>query len=48
MKSIKPEIAKNTAVFPDKAALAKLEMLKDLDSKKRRIRNSIWTAIRAS
>lgn len=48
IKSIKPEIAKNTAIFPDKASLAKLEMLKDLDSKKRRIRNKIWTEIRAS
>lgn len=48
MKTIKPEIAKNTAIFPDKASLAKLEMLKDLDSKKRRARNKIWTEIRAS
>jgi spermidine/putrescine transport system substrate-binding protein len=48
MKSIKPEIAKNTAIFPDKASLAKLEMLKDIDSKKRRVRNRIWTEIRAS
>lgn len=48
MKTIKPEIAKNTAIFPDKATLAKLEMLKDLDSKKRRARNKIWTEIRAS
>jgi len=48
MKSIKPEIAKNTAIFPDKASLSKLEMLKDLDSKKRRARNKIWTEIRAS
>jgi spermidine/putrescine transport system substrate-binding protein len=48
MKSIKPEIARNTAIFPDKASLSKLEMLKDLDSKKRRARNKIWTEIRAS
>jgi spermidine/putrescine transport system substrate-binding protein len=47
MKTIKPDIAKNTAIFPDKATLAKLEMLKDLDSKKRRLRNKIWTEIRA-
>jgi spermidine/putrescine transport system substrate-binding protein len=47
-KYIKPEIAKNTAIFPDKAALSKLEMLRDLDSKKRRVRNRIWTEIRAS
>ena len=48
MKTIKPEIAKNTAIFPDKASLSKLEMLKDLDIKKRRLRNKIWTEIRAS
>lgn len=45
---IKPEIAKNPAIFPDKAAMSKLEMLRDLDSKKRRVRNRIWTEIRAS
>lgn len=48
MRFIKPEIARNTAIFPDKATLAKLEMLKDIDSKKRRVRNKIWTEIRAS
>ena len=47
LKSVKPEIAKNIAIFPDKATLSKLEMLKDLDSKKRRVRNRIWTEIRA-
>jgi spermidine/putrescine transport system substrate-binding protein len=48
LKFIKPEIAKNPAIFPDQTALSKLEMLKDLDSKKRRVRNKIWTEIRAS
>ncbi len=47
MKYIKPEIAKNTAIFPDKAVLAKVEMLKDLNSKQRRSLNKIWTEIRA-
>lgn len=47
LKTIKPDIAKNTAIFPDKATLAKLEMLKNLDSKKRRVLNKIWTEIRA-
>lgn len=46
LKTIKADIARNTAIFPDKATLAKLEMLKDLDSKKRRVRNRIWTEIR--
>ena len=47
-KYIKPEIIKNGAIFPDKAGMSKLEMLRDLDSKKRRVRNKIWTEIRAS
>jgi spermidine/putrescine transport system substrate-binding protein len=45
---IKPEIAKNTAIFPDQAAQAKLEMLTDLSSKQRRALNRIWTEIRAN
>jgi len=46
-KYIKPEIANNPAIFPDKAGFAKLEMLKDLNSKQRRAVNRIWTEIRA-
>ena len=44
---INPEIAKNTAIFPTKATMAKLEMLKDLDGKQRRAMNRLWTEIRA-
>ncbi|WP_353157090.1 spermidine/putrescine ABC transporter substrate-binding protein [Herminiimonas fonticola] len=44
---IKPEVSKNTAIFPDQAAAAKLEMLKDLNSKQRRALNRLWTEIRA-
>ncbi len=47
LKYIKPEIAKNEAIFPGVTSMAKLEMLKDLDSKSRRVRNRIWTEIRA-
>lgn len=47
MASIKPEIAKNTAIFPDKEVLAKLEMLKDMNTKQRRALNRLWTEIRA-
>ncbi|MQR00336.1 extracellular solute-binding protein [Glaciimonas sp. GS1] len=47
MPFIKPEIAKNAAIFPDKVELTKLEMLKDLTSKQRRTMNRIWTEIRA-
>ncbi|AMO98552.1 bacterial extracellular solute-binding family protein [Collimonas arenae] len=46
-KYIKPEIANNPAIFPDKAGFAKLEMLKDLNGKQRRAINRIWTEIRA-
>jgi spermidine/putrescine transport system substrate-binding protein len=46
-KYIKPEIANNPAIFPDKAGFAKLEMLKDLNNKQRRAVNRIWTEIRA-
>lgn len=44
---IKPDIAKNRAIFPDQATNAKLEMLRDLSSKQRRALNRIWTEIRA-
>ncbi|WP_293776239.1 spermidine/putrescine ABC transporter substrate-binding protein [uncultured Oxalicibacterium sp.] len=43
---INPEIAKNPAIFPDAEASAKLEMLKDLNSKQRRTLNRLWTEIR--
>lgn len=42
---IKPEVSHNTAIFPDKAASARLEMLKDVSVKQRRTRNRIWTEI---
>ncbi|MDQ7970461.1 MAG: spermidine/putrescine ABC transporter substrate-binding protein [Oxalicibacterium faecigallinarum] len=44
---IKPDLAKNQAIFPDAATTAKLEMLQDLNSKQRRTLNRIWTEIRA-
>lgn len=43
---INPEIAGNKEIFPDKAESAKLEMLKDLNSKQRRALNRVWTEIR--
>ncbi|MBF8176473.1 MAG: spermidine/putrescine ABC transporter substrate-binding protein [Burkholderiaceae bacterium] len=43
---INPEIAGNREIFPDKAESAKLEMLKDLNSKQRRALNRVWTEIR--
>ncbi|MEP6701863.1 MAG: spermidine/putrescine ABC transporter substrate-binding protein [Betaproteobacteria bacterium] len=48
MQYIKPEIAKNKAIFPDQAELGKLEQLKDLNVKQRRLRNRLWTEIKAA
>jgi spermidine/putrescine transport system substrate-binding protein len=47
VKYIKPEILKNPAIFPDKAVAAKLEQLKDLTAAQRRLRNRMWTEIKA-
>ena len=47
IKFIKPELLKNPAIFPDKAVQAKLEQLKDLTSAQRRLRNKLWTEIKA-
>jgi spermidine/putrescine transport system substrate-binding protein len=48
MKYIKPEIAQNKAIFPDKEVGAKLEQLKDLTVQQRRLRNRLWTEIKAA
>src|SRR6266699_4972313 len=47
VKYIKPEILKNPAIFPDKAVAAKLEQLKELTAAQRRLRNRMWTEIKA-
>jgi len=47
VKYINPEILKNPAIFPDKAVSAKLEQLKDLTPTQRRLRNRMWTEIKA-
>ena len=46
MTYIRPEITDNRAVFPDADHLARLEMLRDLDRKHRRVLNRIWTEIK--
>ena len=46
MQYIRPDIAANEAVFPDKAALAHMEMLRDLDRKQRRLLNRMWIEIK--
>lgn len=47
VKTIKPEILKNTAIFPDQAVQAKLEQLQDLTGPQRRLMNKLWTGIKA-
>jgi spermidine/putrescine transport system substrate-binding protein len=47
VKFIKPELLKNPAIFPDKAVQAKLEQLEDLTGAQRRLRNKLWTGIKA-
>ncbi len=46
MQYIKPEIASNKAIFPDPELLARLEMLRDLDRKQRRLLSRLWTGIK--
>ena len=46
MPHIRPNIAANTAVFPDHATMQRLEMMRDLDRKSRRVLNRIWTEIK--
>lgn len=46
MRHIRPEIAGNPAVFPGPDILDRLEMLRDLDRKSRRVLNRIWTEIK--
>jgi spermidine/putrescine transport system substrate-binding protein len=48
MKYIEPEILKLPAVFPPKDIQAKLEQLKDLTVAQRRLRNKLWTEIKAA
>jgi len=47
IKYIKPELLRNPAIFPDKEVLPKLEQLKDLTATQRRLRNKLWTEIKA-
>lgn len=43
---IKPEIARDPAIFPDARHLARLEMLRDLDRNQRRALSRMWTKIK--
>lgn len=46
MQFIRPEIAANEAIFPDPQSLSRLEMLRDLDRKQRRLLSRLWTEIK--
>jgi len=46
MQYVHPDIAANSTVFPDKAALARMEMLHDLDRRQRRLLNRMWIEIK--
>ncbi len=46
LQYIKPEIARNQAIFPDAQHIKNLEMLRDLDRKQRRTLSRIWTEIK--
>ena len=43
---IDPEVKDNPAVFPDAAAMKRLEQLRDLPRKERRLMNRMWTEIK--
>lgn len=43
---IRPDIKDNPAVFPDTEARKRLEMMRDLDRKSRRLVNRLWTEIK--
>ena len=44
---IKPQLKANPAIFPPKDVQAKLEQLQDLTGAQRRLRNKLWTGIKA-
>ncbi|MGQ9686392.1 MAG: ABC transporter substrate-binding protein [Thiobacillaceae bacterium] len=46
MRYIRPEIANNPAIFPDGEHLERLQMMRDLDRRSRRVLNRIWTEIK--
>jgi spermidine/putrescine transport system substrate-binding protein len=46
MRFISPEIASNKAIFPDAELLNRLEMLRDLDRRQRRLLSRLWTEIK--
>ena len=43
---IRPEVAGEPAIFPPPEALERLEMLRDLEPKQRRLMSRLWTEIK--
>lgn len=43
---VRPDVAANTAIFPDDETLKRVEMLRDVNRKQRRLLNRIWTEIK--
>lgn len=48
MQYVRAEIARNEGIFPGQAVLGKLEQLQDIDRRKRRLLNRLWTEIKLS
>jgi len=46
LQYVKPEIRQNAAVFPEAAQLKRLEMLRDLDYRQRRVLSRMWIEIK--
>jgi spermidine/putrescine transport system substrate-binding protein len=46
MPYVRPELMENNAIFPPRELLARLEMLRDLDRKQRRLLSRLWTEIK--
>ena len=46
LQYIQPGIASNKAIFPDPELMGRLEMLRDLDRKQRRLLSRLWTEIK--
>jgi len=48
LQFVKPEIKEVKAIFPDAQTAKRLEQLKDMNKKERRLLNRIWTEIKAN
>jgi spermidine/putrescine transport system substrate-binding protein len=46
MRAIRPEIAANRTIFPDAQQVARMQQLRDLDRRQRRLLNRMWIEIK--